>query len=272
VSTPRDLGWGNPYELSSADMLSVEVYPGRWLRVRNANLGVIFTELIRRLRAAGWPGPSPEKTLDDWGYNGRLKRWAQAAGQQWGSAPMSSVSDHAWGTGVDLDTLANPMLTRQPTDWRGHTNMPPGTRAIAADLLLDWGGTWTAPWDPQHFGFAGTPGQARAIADQIRAGHDQEDELSAADVAAINKHTDAALAEHYRLVARGELDTGKTSPAHAYVSLTALRAQSDLIAGKLDPLSAVRVALEGLGDDEANVRSDLQGVEERLTARIDAGG
>lgn len=166
--TPYDLGWGNPYELTAADLVPAALYPGLVLPVRNADVGTVFAELIRRLRASGWAGPDDTAVRDEWTYAPRLKRWAQAAGYQWGSAPYGYVSDHAWATGLDLDAAANPMLDRRPAEvWR-HTDMPPNTARIAADLLLDWGGLWTVPFDPMHFGVACTPAELAAVARSLR--------------------------------------------------------------------------------------------------------
>jgi hypothetical protein len=175
VLTPRDLGWGNPYDLTGSDMVRCDIgaYVGqpRSVYLRNTDVGVLAAELVRRLVAAGWPGPAanPAGTLDDWGYNGRLKRWAQNAGQRWGSAPMSSVSDHAWGTGLDLNTIPNPMLDRRPADPWAHHDLPRATPEIAAQLGFDWGGNWTEPFDPQHFGLTITPAEAARRAATIRA-------------------------------------------------------------------------------------------------------
>lgn len=170
MSTPRDLGWGDPYALTSADMVLVSVarlIPGhseRLVRVRNADVGELHCELVRRLHARGWPGPN----VNTWGYNGRLKRWAQSAGQVWGLAPMSSVSDHAWGTGVDYSSDLNPSQPRPANPW-AHTDMPRDTAAVAASLGMDWGGTWSDPYDPMHFGMAVGPAEVRRLADLVRA-------------------------------------------------------------------------------------------------------
>lgn len=101
----------------------------------------------------------------------------------------------------------------------------------------------------------------------------EDDEMSAADVAAINKHTTAEANrvrdEGYRMIARGQLPDG-LSLGHAYVSTASIRAAVDLMSGKLDAISAVRLAVEALGDDEANVRAELEAVEARLLERIGA--
>lgn len=101
-----------------------------------------------------------------------------------------------------------------------------------------------------------------------------DDEMSAADVATITKHAtaeaDRVRDEVYRMISRGQLPDRSTSAAHALVSLTAIRSQLDLVSGKVDALSGVRLAIEALGDDHDDIRADLIGIEERLTAAVAA--
>lgn len=86
----------------------------------------------------------------------------------WGTAPMSAVSEHAWGTAVDFSTGINPMLATRPADAWAHTDMPHAAVRIAADLGLTWGGNWSVPFDPQHWEIAGTPRDVAATAAAIR--------------------------------------------------------------------------------------------------------
>lgn len=175
MTSPADLGWGDPRALTDADMVTARIWPGHVVRVRNDDVAVVMAALVRRLRAAGWPGP--DATLDESGYVPRLKRWAEAKYRaqglteaQWLKvAPLSEWSDHAWGTAIDLDTAANPMLATRPADPQAHTTMPmaacPG---IAAALGLEHGGSWTTPWDPQHWQVAVTPQRLAQIAAPVR--------------------------------------------------------------------------------------------------------
>jgi hypothetical protein len=175
MSSPADLGWGDPRNLTSADMTGVQLWPGHVVQVRNDDVAVVMMALVRRLRAAGWAGPDP--LLDESGYVPRLKRWAEAKYRALGLtepewlriAPLSEWSDHAWSTAVDLDTSANPMLATRPANPQAHTTMPvaacPG---IAAGLGLEWGGSWTEPWDPQHWQVAVTPQRLAQIAALVR--------------------------------------------------------------------------------------------------------
>jgi len=168
--TPKDLGWGDPRDLHDSAMTTVEVHPGHKVRLRNTDVGAVMTELVRRLRAAGWSGP--DQQLDEWGYARRLKRWAEALGHQLATAPLSEWSDHAWGTALDLDTATNPLLPTIPANMWEHTTMPRTSAQIATGLGLEWGGTWTEPWDPQHFQVAVSPDRLREIATNIKAAED----------------------------------------------------------------------------------------------------
>lgn len=167
--TPADRGWGNPYTLTSADMVRYDIAdqipgPERWVRVRNVHVGYLAARLVARLVAAGWPGPNQFT----WGYDDRLKRWAQAAGQHWGTAPLGSVSEHAWGTALDFSTDVNPMLPARPVVPWDHTDMPYAVADIAAEHGFAWGGSWDQPFDPQHFELTDSPSQVRERADRFR--------------------------------------------------------------------------------------------------------
>lgn len=175
MTSPADLGWGDPRTLTNADMTGARLWPGHVVRVRSDDVAVVMVALVRRLRGAGWAGPDP--LLDESGYARRLKRWAEAKYRDQGlteaqwllTAPLSEWSDHAWGTAVDLDTTVNPMLATRPVDPQAHTTMPvaacPG---IAAEFGLEWGGSWTDPWDPQHWQVAVSPARLAQIAALVR--------------------------------------------------------------------------------------------------------
>ena len=143
-------------------------------------------------------------------------------------------------------------------------------------LLRSWGaGDETKPH--RAFRIKTCPGDALAA---WCARHDGrpitqtgEDDMSAEDVKAINAHTDAVAErladELYKRVARAEFG-GKVIPTHYPVSLHAIRAQLNEVGGKVDAVSAIRLAVDALGDDEEQARADLLAVEQRLLARIDA--
>jgi GH25 family lysozyme M1 (1,4-beta-N-acetylmuramidase) len=175
VVTPAALGWGDPRRLTSADTILATLRPGHTVRVRNADCAIVFRELVRRLRAAGWTGPDAQ--LDEWGYNKRLIRSAEerykARGlteSQWlAIAGIEEWSRHAWAVAVDVDTASNSMLATRPADPQAHTTLPVAAcPLIAYDLGLVWGGSWTDPWDPQHFEVGVTPSQLAQIATQVK--------------------------------------------------------------------------------------------------------
>jgi hypothetical protein len=232
MTTPFDLGWGNPRDLTRDDMVSAVIFPERSVTVRNRTVGLVMAELVRRLRRDGWDGP--DATLDEWGYNRRLKRWAEALGHQLATAPLSEWSDHAWGTAVDLDTAVNPMLEVQPASPWLHTTMPRTSARIAAGLGLEWGGTWTEPWDPQHFQVAVTPAELGEIAARIG---DEE------DVSIMDSQTKGYLDRKFETVV-GRLDlirlgddpdpgSGDTHPANLDTLLHKINElQADVVAIK----------------------------------------
>lgn len=175
MTSPAGLGWGDPRTLTGADMTGAHLWPGHVVQVRSDDVAVVMAALVRRLRAAGWAGPDP--LLDEWGYAHRLKRSAEAKYRAQGLtearwlqiAPLSEWSDHAWGTAVDLDTTANPMLATRPADPQAHTTLPlAACPRIAADLGLEHGASWVQPYDPQHWQVAVTPQRLAVIAAPLR--------------------------------------------------------------------------------------------------------
>lgn len=198
MATPSDLGWGDPRSLTTANMVSGQPWTGHTVRLRNLDVLDVMRELVRRLRLAGWPGP--DVILDEWGYARRLKRWAEAAGQTLATAPLSSWSDHAWGTALDLDTTVNPMLATKPANPQAHTTMPVGACPYIASVLgLEWGGGWTQPWDPQHWQVAVSPARLAVIAAGIRS-------TSSTGGLSVSEYTDLKkqLDDIYRLLSVGD--------------------------------------------------------------------
>jgi D-alanyl-D-alanine carboxypeptidase-like protein len=228
--TAAERGWGNPYRLDSGDMVAYDVahlLPGhhaRTIRVRNADVGLVFAEAVRRLVHAGWPGPD----ANTWGYNGRLKRWAQEDGQKWGTAPMGSVSEHAWGTAADFSTGINPMLERRPANPWAHTDMPREAPRIAADLGLTWGGNWTVPYDPQHWEIAGTPADVRVTAQAIRD-QQEDDPMAGITMEALENMVTRVVDQRVALVLRGDKTHGD--------SLASIRGDLRALSAKVDELA-----------------------------------
>ena len=237
--TPFDLGWGNPRDLNRDDMVSAVIFPDRSVVIRNGRVGIVMAELVRRLRRDGWDGP--DTIADEWGYARRLKRWAEALGHQLATAPLSEWSDHAWGTAVDLDTTVNPMLEVRPASPWLHTTMPRTSARIAAGLGLEWGGTWTEPWDPQHFQVAVTPAELGEIA--ARIGDEEDVSIMDSQTKAYLDRMFDTVVDRLDLIRLGDdpdPGPGNTHPANLDTILQKIRGLEqdvDEIKRKLDSIS-----------------------------------
>lgn len=76
----------------------------------------------------------------------------------------SQLSQHAFGTAIDVSPDDNPMLNGQL-----RTNLPPNVAEIAAKHGLEWGGNWKNRPDPMHFEYVGG-GQPAQSAPQVASG------------------------------------------------------------------------------------------------------
>jgi len=90
-----------------------------------------------------------------------------------------------------------------------------------------------------------------------------EDTLSAAEVDAINKHTDEVAAIYYRMLARAEV-AGKVDPTRLRTSLVGLDGQLRLILGGQSDQAGV---LAALADDEGKVIAAVKAAELADVAR-----
>lgn len=66
----------------------------------------------------------------------------------------NKLSQHAFGTAIDVNAAANPMLARGASVV---TDMPANTGELAKKWGLEWGGTWKRP-DAMHFEWLGPQG------------------------------------------------------------------------------------------------------------------
>jgi hypothetical protein len=206
LATPADSGWGDPRSLTAAGTVTGRLWGSHTVTVRNLDVLAVARELVRLLREAGWTGP--DAVLDEWGYNKRLTRSAEAKYRaqglteaQWLQvADITEWSRHAWGLAVDLDTTRNPMLATRPVDPQAHTTLPVAAcPAIAAGLRLTWGGSWVSPWDPQHFEVRVdvSPTELKQTADRIRS-----QQMPVADFSGGRPGAAALLASGYSGVVR----------------------------------------------------------------------
>lgn len=245
--TPYDKGWGDPRK-GPFDTVAYDVGHGVMLRVRNADVGTIFAEAVRQLELCRVPDGSRYWRLvgpvaDDWGANWRLKRWAEALGHTTDDAPLDEFSDHAWATAIDLDTARNPMLGARPADPWAHTDMPRESAKIAADLMLEWGGSWSQPWDPQHWQLDCTPQQAADLAARIRA--QQEDDMADPEVIALlgriakaTEHTDTIVTTILTQGFRATDAQGNAAPAALNSSVRGAVGQLIELKGQVAGLAA----------------------------------
>jgi D-alanyl-D-alanine carboxypeptidase-like protein len=96
-----------------------------------------------------------------------------------------SRSFHTYAIAIDVNWGANPMYA--PAHPTGLHALPTATSLVARKYGCEWGGDWSYPQDWMHLECHLTPAQARAVKPLTPIG----DDMSAADVEAINKHMDA---------------------------------------------------------------------------------
>jgi hypothetical protein len=126
----------------------------------NADVAVIFTELVTRFNAEVEPIAGP--LLDDWSWADRLVRDS-----------TSEVSNHGSATAIDLNA------TQHPRGVHGTFSTPKtaAVRKILADLcddsgrpILRWGNDYvSAPIDSMHFEINDDPAHTKQAADRIRS-------------------------------------------------------------------------------------------------------
>lgn len=118
-----------------------------------------FDGLLKDLIAAGYNPTSSG------GFNYRTKRGRK------------SLSQHAFGTAIDLNADANPMLS---AGQKRVSDLPPNTAEIAKKWGLDWGGNWKSP-DSMHFEYQGqgfNPNMATGGSSTMIGGPGQADPIT----------------------------------------------------------------------------------------------
>jgi hypothetical protein len=126
LGDPLSAGW------QQNNLTWIEPVPGqRWQVYKDA--APAFEGLLRDIAATGYPLTSSG------GFNYRTIRGGKR------------LSQHAFGTAIDLNAAANPRL--QPGE-RVVTDLPSNIGDIAAKHGLEWGGAWNQP-DAMHFEWRG---------------------------------------------------------------------------------------------------------------------
>lgn len=234
----QDRGWGPP--CPAADIVNIQA-GGRSFNVHK-RVAKIFTAFITELVDRGYAINTG--TLDDWSYNCRK------------IAGSTSWSNHAWGLAVDINSLRNPMGSTLVTDMPAWVRDAP---ALLKKYGLKWGGTYQSRPDAMHFEFILGPGDA----DRISAALGEGDDMTAADVAAINAHTSAMMRDGVRYNDHGETETTGAPNNHKEIRAdlaelsVLLRGQADdetkilaaIAAAKTNPTQLAAAIVDGLKAD-----------------------
>lgn len=126
LGDPSAAGW------QDQNLTWIEPVPGqRWQVYKPA--AEAFTGLLTDLIANGY------KPQSSGGFNYRNMRGG------------NKLSQHAFGTAIDINAAANPFLGRGQAVV---TDLPSNTADLAKKWGLEWGGTWSRP-DAMHFEWAG---------------------------------------------------------------------------------------------------------------------
>ncbi|MDK4729332.1 M15 family metallopeptidase [Rhizobium phaseoli] len=126
LGNPIDPGW------QQQNLTWIEPVPGqKWQVYKPA--AAAFEGLLKDLAAGGYPLKSSG------GFNYRNIRGG------------NNLSQHAFGTAIDVNASANPFLSRGA---QVVTDLPANTAELAKKYGLEWGGTWSRP-DAMHFEWMG---------------------------------------------------------------------------------------------------------------------
>lgn len=98
---------------------------------------------------------------DDWGFACRPIRGTENRPKEKGG-PVPS--NHSWGLAIDLNATKNPMGSELVTD------LPPWAVRLGEEKYgLSWGGRYKSNPDAMHWGFLGTPEEARWLVASLAA-------------------------------------------------------------------------------------------------------
>lgn len=154
MSKPDTRGWGTPgkpgsqvgrdYEAAHIETVTVQ---GRKLRVRR-EAAPLFLGFLGDLEKEGYRIDGGT-VVDDWGFAHRYIN-------RLGKPVVGSLSNHAWGLAIDINSLKNPQQKRvngKPIV----QDLPANVNELAARWGLFWGGNFETLPDPMHFEYLGTP-------------------------------------------------------------------------------------------------------------------
>ena len=165
LTSPDRRGWGHPGAPAStegatfrrSEIVSIRSHGIQlWVNRRAAPL---ISGFLDELVNDGYL----VRQKDTGAYSHRYKRCATP------SQCEGELSDHSWGTALDVNWTTNPLGSPNACDMR--TDLPSDVAAIAARWGLAWGGEFPCgSKDPMHFEIVGRPQDVRAIVDRNAGG------------------------------------------------------------------------------------------------------
>ena len=124
--------WGNPDDKSWYAKNMVKQTTGKYSYNVNRQAAGAFDGFLKALMGQGYNVKEVQS------YNNRNIRGS------------SNKSQHAFGTAIDINVGANPML-----NGKLKTDMPANINELANSYGLIWGGSWKNRPDPMHFEYTG---------------------------------------------------------------------------------------------------------------------
>ena len=165
IAPPDQRGWGHPGSPGSAQgerFRLAEIVPieshGVTVRV-NRRAAPLFQGFLDELGNEGYE----IRQADTGGYNHRFKRCATPSDCE------GQLSDHSWGTALDVNWTTNPLGTHG--DCEMTSDLPAGVGVLAERWGLRWGGDFScSSKDPMHVEVTGRPEDVAAIVDRNLGG------------------------------------------------------------------------------------------------------
>ena len=156
MTDAQDRGWGPgwPTPVPASELTQVDIDGTRFPGGVRDEVAELVTLLVTECKAHGYVfGVYGDPAYGCWGYSSRAISGTQTA------------SNHSWGLAVDINAPSNPQSPTFTTD------MPGWLPELWKTYGFEWGGDYTPPtkYDPMHFEFMGTPGDAAAFTDLARS-------------------------------------------------------------------------------------------------------
>lgn len=159
--TALDRGFGDPRHADFYKKFIVPVKAGGISVNVHRDLAYLTQGFLTQITDAGY---KLNGRADDWGYANRAVRGYELKYKL--TRSLRYLSNHAWGTAIDLNATTNPMTK----DGRVHTDMPHEVIDAAHTWGWSWGGDYVGQRkDPMHFEMLLTKNEAVKKSMQISA-------------------------------------------------------------------------------------------------------